>query len=208
MGPRGQLRRERRHCRADGRETDWLPAGADGGNELGPRIVRWRCASCGLERDAYGNVHDTEGLARAVLGASLDGRGAGRVGPLGDPVAFDGLDYADALGQLRLALWVLWTRWDQSHGDGTGSFLGLATQQLRLRLIDWYREQHVMTRDGRSLPESVSLERLVGDAGSDRPVAGGLERALAEVPGYARPDRSPDLTRALSRAGRGADGPL
>jgi hypothetical protein len=126
---------ERSYCRGCLREQFWhLVATED--NPLTPPVRYWRCNACQLLRIAYDNLPDTEGACRLVLERSLTRSGGGRVQPTGEPVSFDGLDYGDALGWLQLQLWILYTRFDQSHGDGTGSFKGWATAQLPNRLKD------------------------------------------------------------------------
>jgi hypothetical protein len=199
-------RRERSYCRGCQKQTGWTHAGQER-PPLQPPTDYWRCETCGMIRAAYGTtIPDSEGLCRAVLDANLRARGAGRATAVDQPISFDGLDYTDALGQLQLSLWVLYCRYDQTAGAGTGTLLGYATVRLRNRLTDWYRNQHLIARRGgqEGAPHVVSLNELVdgGDDPSERELGAALGNGVAD----AGSDRSPDLARALARGRRLADG--
>lgn len=142
------------------------------------------------------SLPDAEALCLKVLNDRMRRNGQG-----------DGhFDYDDALGHLRVELWVLYTRF-----DGRGTFLGYASSRLPNRLEDYYRAWL-----GRSEPKplalAVSLDALTRPSGAHSEghytgpeVSAADERGLGIVVGSGALDsdehRPADLLRAVAARG-------
>jgi Sigma-70 region 2 len=156
-------------------------------------------------RWALHDVEDAEKLASKVLGDALQARGA----------FLRPHEREDALSFLLATLWELSERWDAGRG---GSFATHAYRTLRLRVVDFYRQEYGRTRwqwsdtlYERERPVSYSLERETGTGGQDPRhgtasqgdiVRGELARAFAAQSSDPADDRDPDLSGLLRGGSR------
>lgn len=208
-----------------------------------PDVELWRCqaAGCGIEILSFPDVPDSEGLVLFILNERVRGKGSTRDGGrresgvhrdsagLRSTVGPDGkrsvkafgsdrrVDYEDAHGHLREAVYLAYRRWNPELGV---PFLAWATFKLRSALSDWFRGEL-----GRDTPKLMALAEsydslLANDAPEDGPswhdggpadgyagqdaydaAGSGLAETLATWEGDPSLDSSPDLAWALGLGG-------
>jgi DNA-directed RNA polymerase specialized sigma24 family protein len=101
----------------------------------------------------------------------------------------------DCLAFLLATAWELSERWEP--GRGGVSFATYCYRTLRLRVVDWHRQEYGRTRwkfahgtHVRDRPDVLSLD-------ADHPGRDRLDASLSSREGDLADDRSPDLTRML-----------
>jgi hypothetical protein len=89
--------------------------------------------------------------------------------------------------------WRLSLRYEQGRGSTT-TFSGWATTNLRLRVVDWIRQEFGSSRVVHKRPQLVSLD--ADDPGGNR-----LDESLGSSAGDPAADHSADLERVLGEGG-------
>jgi hypothetical protein len=154
---------------------------------------------------ALHDLEDAERFVSKVLDDSLRKRGA----------YLRSHEREDALSFLLATLWELSERWDPERAP---SFATYAYRTLRLRVVDFYRQEYGRTRwqwsdtlYERERPAVFSIERETGTGGRDPRhhtsgntdrITGELARAYAARSSDPADDRAPDLSRLLAGGDR------
>ena len=116
-----------------------------------------------------GSVRDVERLAEMIVSERRRGATA--------DVESARLDYEDAEGSVREAIYGSYVEWDPSRNP---NLISHATWKGRLALTDWYREQL-----GRDIPRAhafaIDLDTLLADADDDAETTVGATAAMAEA---------------------------
>lgn len=158
-----------------------------------PSVELWRC-ECGATLMSIADIPDADGFAIAVADKWIR-RNAIVVGVV---------EREEVHGEARMSLWVSFTKWEPSRGLSFRSYASWKTGAL---LTDWIREQRGRTygddRSGlKAHSDAISLD-IPFDSDSEDPGATRLDGLVSASAGNAATVRSPDLTRALTRRGRG-----
>ncbi|MBA2741326.1 MAG: hypothetical protein H0U46_04885 [Actinobacteria bacterium] len=120
------------YCRSCRRETRWNRSGSVNGTR--PYVLYWRCSSCSSERvqlgQGSGSVADVARLAEMVVNERR--RGAEQ------DVESARLDFEDAEGHIREAIYSAYVSWDPARNPRLISYV---TWKARLALTNWFRDE-------------------------------------------------------------------